>query len=304
MLAADWLPLIGLTGPELDYARTRTHARLGAAALGRHPVILYSPGLGTSRTFGTQQLEDLASRGYIVVAIDHTGEAPVEFPGGRIERATMPPSDETAIYRQAIRTRVDDLRFVLDELGRSRSGLAKAMDLTRVGVLGYSAGGFAAAEAMLLDRRIDVGVNLDGAMVYDLDGKVLGESAKRGLRQPFLLFGSDGHHHAVPASSPDYDPSWSSFWQHQRGPKLDLNLLGSRHPSFADYQFAIPQLAAAYPIPPDTVTAGIGTIDPRRSIQAQRTYIAAWFDQYLKHRPQPLLRGPSSNYPEIRFVTG
>lgn len=297
VLAADWLPLIGLEGPELDYARTRTHARVGAAARGRHPVILYSPGLGTSRTFGTQQQEDLASRGYVVVTIDHTGEAPVEFPNGRIERATMPPSDETEVYRQAIRTRVDDLRFVLDELARSRGGLTKAMDLTKVGVLGYSAGGFAAAEAMLLDRRIDVGVNLDGAMVYDLDGKVLGESAQRGLDQPFLLFGSDGHHHAVPANSPDYDPSWAAFWRNQRGPKLDLNLIGSRHPSFADYQFAIPQLAAAYPIPPETVTAGIGTIDPDRSIKAQRAYIAAWFDQHLKHRSHPL-----PHYPEVHVI--
>ncbi|WP_405059273.1 hypothetical protein OG474_42015 [Kribbella sp. NBC_01505] len=310
VLAADWLPLIGLEGPELDYARTRTNARLGAAVRGRqHPVILYSPGLGTSRTFGTQQLEDLASRGYIVVAIDHTGEAPVEFPGGRIERATMPPSDDTEVYRQAIRTRVDDLRFVLDELARWRGGQAglprgldQAMDLTKIGVLGYSAGGFAAAEAMLIDRRIDVGVNLDGAMVYDLDGKVLGESALRGLDRPFLLFGSDGHHHAVPVGSPDYDPSWAAFWQHQRGPKLDLNLVGSRHPSFADYQFAIPQLAAAYPIPPETVTAGIGDIVPSRSIKAQRAYLAAWFDQYLSHRPQPLLRGPSPRYSEVDFI--
>ncbi|TDD60314.1 alpha/beta hydrolase [Kribbella antibiotica] len=298
VLAADWLPLIGLEGPELDYARTPTNARLNAAVRGRnHPVILYSPGFGTSRTFGTHQIEDLASRGYIVVAIDHTGEAPVEFPGGRIERATIPPSDETAVYRQAIQTRVADLRFVLDELARSRSGLAKTMDLSRVGVLGFSAGGFAAAEAMLLDRRIDVGINLDGAMVYDLDGKVLGESALRGLDRPFLLFGSEGHHHAVPANSPDYDPSWAAFWQHQRGPKLDLNLLGSRHPSFADYQFAIPQLAAAYPIPPETVTAGIGTINPDRSIKAQRAYIAAWFDTFLMHRSRPLPR-----YPEVRSI--
>jgi predicted dienelactone hydrolase len=121
--------------------------------------VLYSPGLGTSRTFGSQQVEDLVSHGYVVVTVDHTGEAPAEFPGGRITTSTMPSADDTEVYRTAIRTRTEDLGFVLDQLERLPVGF---LDLKHVGVLGFSAGGFAGAQLMLTDRRVDAGVNLDG----------------------------------------------------------------------------------------------------------------------------------------------
>ena len=299
VLAADWLPLIGLEGPELDYAHTWTHARATAPAYGRFPVVLYSPGLGTSRTFGTEQVEELVSHGYVVVTVDHTGEAPTEFPGGRIATAAMPSADDTEVYRTAIRTRTEDLGFVLDQLERLPLGF---LDLKHVGVLGFSAGGFAGAQLMLTDRRVDAGVNLDGAMVYDLEGEVLGEAALQGLDRPFLQFGHENHSHREEPGSLDYDPSWVSFWKHQRGWKLELNLVGSHHPSFADYQWAIPQLAAEYDVPDEVVTAGIGTIEPARSIAAQRAYLLAYFDQFLKGRPQALLREESSRFPEVQFV--
>lgn len=50
------------------------------------PVVLYSPGLLSDRSLGTVLIEELASHGYLVVAIDHTYDADqVEFPGGRVE---------------------------------------------------------------------------------------------------------------------------------------------------------------------------------------------------------------------------
>ncbi|PBO19749.1 lipase, partial [Streptomyces albidoflavus] len=51
---------------------------MGAPVDGRRgrPVVLYSPGLQISRTLGTATAIELASRGYVVVAVDHTYEAP------------------------------------------------------------------------------------------------------------------------------------------------------------------------------------------------------------------------------------
>ena len=55
---------------------------------GAWPVLLYSPGSHTDRTIDIALVEDLASRGYIVVTIDHTHDASeVEFPGGRVENS-------------------------------------------------------------------------------------------------------------------------------------------------------------------------------------------------------------------------
>src|SRR5207302_5407942 len=77
--AADHLPAGTIAG-------IRTHAHLDASiSSGRHPVLLYSPGSTEMRSDATALVEDLASEGYVVVAIDHTHEAQlVEFPGGRL----------------------------------------------------------------------------------------------------------------------------------------------------------------------------------------------------------------------------
>src|SRR4029078_7139052 len=68
--------LIGLGGP----------ATTGAPpAAGRHPVLLLSHGLGSSTALLTAHATDLASHGYVVVGIDHPGDAlPVDIGGGRI----------------------------------------------------------------------------------------------------------------------------------------------------------------------------------------------------------------------------
>src|SRR5438552_238886 len=56
------------------FESVRTHAQLGAPALrdlGGWPVLLFSPGLGNSRSLYTTLSEDLASQGFAVAAIDH-----------------------------------------------------------------------------------------------------------------------------------------------------------------------------------------------------------------------------------------
>lgn len=45
-------------------------------APGRRPLVLFSPGYGMSRLSFQQLGEELASRGYVVAAVDHTYEAP------------------------------------------------------------------------------------------------------------------------------------------------------------------------------------------------------------------------------------
>ncbi|WP_460655234.1 alpha/beta hydrolase family protein [Kribbella endophytica] len=302
---------LGLASGTVDYAGTPTHARTGIAALGRHPVIVYSPGFGTSRLLGTQHVEDLVSRGYVVVTMDHTGEAPVEFPDGRVSPVVAPVEE----LERAVAVRVADTKYVLGQLARlargvnpdaeRRSlprGLGHALDLRKVGMLGYSLGGFTAAQTMLTDRRIAAGVDLDGTLQYAFPDGELSEVAKRGLDRPFLLFGGADHSHLSQPGQPMNDPSWTSFWAHQRGWKLNLRLPEGTHSSFADYQFSLPAIAKAFGVPADAVTGLLGTVDPARSVAAQRAYLAAYFDQFLKHRPQHLLLGESPKYPDVRFV--
>ncbi|TWD81140.1 hypothetical protein FB561_2244 [Kribbella amoyensis] len=271
-LADELTTFLGLPAGAVDYAGTATHARSGAPALGRHPV---------------------------------------EFPGGRVAPVTVTQD----ALKKAMGVRVADTRFLLDSLDRLAGGrnpdadhrplpkgLDRALDLRRTGMFGYSAGGFAAAETMLVDRRIDAGVNFDGTMQFGFPEGELSESAKRGLDRPFLLFGAQGHSHKPQPGSPLNDPSWTSFWQHQRGWKLDLGIPNGTHGSFADYQFSVPAIAEEFGVPPEKVTELLGTVDPAGGVRAQRAYLGAYFGQFLRGVPQPILRHGSPRYPEVEFT--
>jgi dienelactone hydrolase len=326
-------PPTSLPPGSVDLVGAVAHARLDAplAQPPRRrargwPVVLFSPGGGSSRELNTAQIEDLASRGYVVVAIDHTYEAPVvEFPGGRVARqvpgfVSEDPKVLRVVFKRAIDARVADARFVLDRLAalergrrpdrwrrRPPAGPRRALDLSRVGMFGYSYGGYAAGEAMVHDRRIDAGINLDGTMAHGFGESddwpyAPGEVVKRGLDRPFLLFGSTGHNHLGGDGAPSGDPSWQQFWTNQRGWKLDLTLRESAHGSFGDLQVGAPQITRGLGLPPATFEPLIGTIDPDRSIRAQRAYIASFFDLHLRGRDNHLLDAPSAAFPEIEFV--
>ncbi|MFB9905791.1 alpha/beta hydrolase family protein [Allokutzneria oryzae] len=316
---------LGIPKGSVDWTAVRTHARLGApAAHGRRQVVLYTPGLGFPRSAQTAIVEDLASRGYVVVTMDHTYETNVEFPGGRVEvpvHLEIVPEQ----MKKALDVRVADTRFVLDSLTRLAaganpdaeshplpSGLGSALDLRRLGVFGHSYGGFTGGEAMVHDRRIAAGVNLDGSMAYgfgELMGQpyLPGEVAKRGLDRPFLLMGSEAvdpvtgklvrHTHLD-----QRDRSWPQFWANQRGWKRDLLLGHSGHVGYTDYQVVLRQLATPLNIPEEVVKRLVGTIDANRSVAAQRAYVAGFFDLHLRNRDTGLFTGPSPLHPDITFI--
>jgi len=150
--------LYGAPPGSVAWAATLTGGHQGAPVAGHRalfPVVLYSPGLGEPRTWGTTLVQDLASRGYVVVTIDHTYEASeVEFPGGRVidsqlaAWAAQAQQNGTvlALLKKIVAVRVADVRSVINNLtaldaGRNPSaghrplpqGLAGALDLHRIG---------------------------------------------------------------------------------------------------------------------------------------------------------------------------
>ena len=280
-----------------------THAAVGAPVdRGEHgrPVVLYSPGAGGDRAFGTVLVEELASRGYVVVTIDHTHDSgEVEFPDGRVEVAAFPARITDAVIAKALAVRVRDTRFVLDQLaaldaGRNPDaerrplprGLRGALDLTRTGMFGHSLGGATAAATMHDDRRVSAGINLDGSL--------FGARATAGSDRPFLLLGSD-------QAGPE-DPTWDAFWAHQKGWKRELVLQGSTHLSFTDLEVLYPQGGPLVGLTPEQIAQVIGTLDPLRAVRVQRAYVRAFFDLHLRHRDGHLFDGPSPRYPEMTFV--
>lgn len=302
-----------VVGPGLEiprgtvaWAATRTHALQGAPAdtrAGRRPVVVYSPGAGDPRTWGTVLVEELASRGCVVMTIDHTYESPgVQFPDGSVKdndqlikefRKAMHDGTVPRLLAKVLRTRVADTRFVLSRLATLPRGLAKAIDPHRIGMVGHSGGGFTAAQTIYQDRRIKAGIDLDGTLEFNSEpiGTNLSPVAAHGLRRPFLLMGRQGIDHTN-------EPSWRSFWSHSSGWRRDLTLRGSKHQSYTDAEAIVPQAG----LPQDVLEGVIGTVDPARALAAEHAYVTSFFERWLRRRDDHLLDGPSPRYPEVTFV--
>ncbi|MFB7716386.1 alpha/beta hydrolase family protein [Nocardia sp. NPDC056100] len=253
-----------------SHSRDSASARVG----GRFPILLNSPGMGDTTGFSTAQAEDLASHGYIVVAINHTHESfAVQFPDGRTERGVVPmDSPPNVLPDLLLPVRVADARFVLDQLAAAAAHpgdaalpqhLAEDLDLTKVGMFGHSLGGSTTAQTMHDDPRIAAGVNLDGP--------ILGSVAAEGLDRPMLMLASD--------TSPWFgNAGWEPYWATNSGVKLPLRIAGTRHMSLCDEQVIAAQLATAGLISPELKDTAIGTIDATRSVDLQRAYLLAYFD--------------------------
>ncbi|MER7674308.1 esterase [Kitasatospora sp. NPDC096128] len=300
-----------------DWAGIRTHARTDAPVLpgGKRPVVLYSAGFGDPRTWGTGLVEDLASRGYVVVTVDHTYDASeVAFPDGELATSVFPGLMEQpgvdfgALLRKTLQARVDDTRFVLDRLTglcqdeQLPAGLAASLDLDRIGMVGHSGGGSAALQTMHDDPRLKVGINLDGQLHFPRpDGSgiqlPLPTVAADGLNRPFLLMGTQ----ESDSGSYHRQPGWDALWQHSTGWHADLTLTGSRHSSYTDAQSLLPQLARQGAISGDQLTQDVGDVRPDRAVLATRSYVASFFDRWLRGHDDHLLDGPSPRFPEMVY---
>ncbi|UZJ30080.1 hypothetical protein [Streptomyces endophytica] len=54
---------------------------------------------------------------------------------------------------------------------------------------------------------------------------------------------------------------------------------------------------------PAEVAKMIGSVRPARAVAAQRAYVSAFFDRWLRRTEDGgLLDRPSAHYPEVRFV--
>lgn len=283
----------------VNWAATTTHSHTDAPAQAvRRPVVLYSPGGGDPCTLGTGVAEELSSRGYVVVTIDHPGDASeVDFPIERAGREKVRPTilrgePGPEQFRTMIDTRIADTRFVLDQLEVLAAGLnpdaagralpqhfSRALDLRRVGMYGHSAGGTAAAEAMYEDRRIGAAVNLEGYL--DHPPKTPGQEgelfpvARDGVDRPLLLLGTDGFRNER------FDRSWSAMLAHPQGCTRRRQIDNATHWVFTDYAAMAPQLQAAGLMTADDRTALVGAIDPAQAVPMVRNHVLSFFAQHL-----------------------
>lgn len=238
---------------------------------GGWPVVLFSPGFGVERELYAGLIEDLASHGYVVVAIDHPHDAGVvQFPDGRVV-VPASPMDMTA----AVSVRVADTRFVLTELARLNSAgpFAGRLDLAHIGMFGHSLGGATAASTMRVDPRIDAGA--------DLDGVLFGGVRTAGLSRPFMLMSGEPGFAA--------DPNRAGFWSRLRGPHYAVDIRGAQHFAFSDLVFLVPEVSRTNPAVGRALRAQVGSVAGPATLAAERAYLLGFFDRFLRGIDQPML---------------
>lgn len=263
----------------VDWGATKTHSYLDAPAQRtKRPVILYTPGGAEPRTLGTSTAEDLASRGFVVVTIDHTGEASeVDFPGGI--RPIQLPADPAAFpqtIRTAIDTRVADTKFVLDQLesladdgnpdvdGKPLpANLNRAIDLRRIGMYGHSLGGGVAVKTTFEDRRIDATISMESYLSYwpapQGVPREMFPVATQGTKRPLLLLTSEH------GQGDDMRGDWSHLLTSGQARRVHYD--DAAHYVFTDYGPMAHQLTDAGLMTTEGLGQLVGGTDYTRSIR-------------------------------------
>jgi predicted dienelactone hydrolase len=136
------------------------------------PVLLYQPGGGTARFTATFLAEQLASHGYVVLSCDHPGfSETIMFPDGyRFQADTFVSPKESGNFRDNVLkswewlgkdvfpTWVADATYALDkitEMNRTTGDFFyQKLDLSRIGMTGWSFGGAAAMQMSRIDPRV------------------------------------------------------------------------------------------------------------------------------------------------------
>jgi pimeloyl-ACP methyl ester carboxylesterase len=255
---------------------------------------------GSYRQLQTFQVEELASHGYVVAALDQpTSVAMVVFPDGRevaYDDRWDPP--HSAFMDAHIPYLAHDVSFTLDQLAvcsraDSQHVLSGRLDLERVGVVGHSFGAVVGAEACHLESRIGAGLLEDAFMPADV--------VRDGLRQPVMLLTRDAESMRLERRTaggwPESDISETlntmrAVYEQLAGEGYFVRVPGMFHLDMTDAALFTPLVS--WP--------GLsGPIGADRAHEIINAYSVAFFDRELRSQPAALLDDPSERFPEVQF---
>ena len=122
---------------------------------GTYPLVAFSHGFGAHRRQSTFLCTHLASHGYVVAAMDHTGNTVVEILQSMMAaQMGEPPPDPLPILKEIMPLRPADVSFVIDQMLAGRADGTARVDPSRIGVAGHSFGGWTTLMTAHSDRRV------------------------------------------------------------------------------------------------------------------------------------------------------
>ncbi len=323
-----WYPASASRCPRAAYRRKQETTRLSsyqavvptrsgwnapADGVGPLAVLVFHPAWNGRRTQNTFLTEDLASRGYFVVAVDHTyNSEPVAFPDGHVVRAhhvsaIEDVSNSTAeevrsIGNAEVLRQAADNCFVLNTLEawnrQKGSPWFGKLDLSACGILGHSLGGAVAVECFRFDPRVRAAMNMDGwTFGSEVEDKgTIPVCSKLSLSMANVLFFFHGekdegqpHASSVEAELNAWDQARIETLAGRYG-SYRFHLKSANHLNFTDRP-------ATSPI---RRLAGGGLVDPRLAHRILCEATASFFSQALLGQKADWLENPAARYPEIQ----
>lgn len=291
-VAAGLGNLAGLPGLPFEYLRYfKLSAAEGAPLLAEgspFPILVFSHGLVGMRLQNSSTMQDLASHGYIVVAIDHTDAAAVTvFPDDEVRYYDLArfsdPSDvkpdKDFVNNRVFPAWVADQQFIYDTLEKwavDDTVFGGKLDLTRIGSFGHSFGGATALEVCRVDTRCRAAVNMDGGLYGDI-------RTEPAVRPLLLMTSADSSRNAEAVEK------WTKMIVNAHAPAYWFELPNSTH-----FSFTITQLLSPLLVPKNfNPRAGLHTID---------SYLSTFFDLHLRGIETSRAEQPSGET-DVNWIT-
>ncbi|MBL8100565.1 MAG: hypothetical protein JNK81_15380, partial [Anaerolineales bacterium] len=240
------------------------------------------------------QALELASKGYVVIGIQHTyGAVVTVFPDGTIapnNPNALPEDAEDPNYEEKANVLVSqwaqDMAYVLDQLSGQENEAGEffnqSIDLDKVGVYGHSTGGGAAIQFCGIDSRCKAVLGMDPFM-----RPVASEIIQSGISQPaFFMFSQSW----TDLSESKNNNLFNSFY-----PKLNeglgvITITGTKHYDFSD----LPLLS---PIAPQLGLKG--PLNGKRVTEIVNSYLIDFFELNLRNIPSNLFDNNFSDFEEV-----
>ena len=260
-----------------------------------YPVIIFSHGWNGFNAQNTGQALELASHGYVVIAIQHTyGAVVTVFPDGTIapnNPKALPENENDPNYEVVARKLVDqwagDISFTLDQFESlnkdSGSIFFQKLDMNRVGVYGHSTGGGAAIQFCGTDPRCKAVLGMDPFM-----RPVSAEVIANGVSQPSFFLFSQGWADLVGSKN---NQLFNQFYPNVSDSKGAIVIQGTKHFDFTD----LPLLS---PIAPQLGLKG--PLNGKRVIKIVDSYLLDFFEMTLNNKPSTLFDGSFDEFKEVK----
>ncbi len=267
------------------------HALTNSALLrpeNKWPVLLYSPSANSHRRENVFLVEELASHGFVVLGVDHRETFNSVFPDGKLVQGQVLNVNAVTqkVFDDALKDRVADVRRVLDELDllNAEGVWQGALDLEKIGALGFSLGGATAAQLCKTEPRVKAGAGFDG---------IFGDPSllTNPLTKPFLFLRADENDvalfgrpddrrrviEAMPRDGHFIQTIGTIHWSHS-----DVPLIADKASFESRFNLA------RHPTPPAL-----------RLVEVTSKVVLSFFKRYLTAQDDLILQNAKSLYPDM-----